>query len=52
MSQQHTYEEIANNYRLWVEYVDTDAAMTEEEFEALSTEEKVKLQVEAFGEEA
>lgn len=52
MSSQHTYEEIANSYSLWIEYVDTDAAMTEEEFEALSTEEKVKLQVEAFGEEA
>ena len=51
MSKQHTYEQIANDYALWVEFVDVDAAMTREEFEALSTEEKVDLQVEAFGEE-
>lgn len=52
MSQQHTYEEIANDYRLWIEFVDVDASMTEEEFNALSTDEKIRLQVEAFGKES
>jgi hypothetical protein len=47
----HTYTEIASDYRLWVEYVDTDATMTEAEFQALSTDEKIALQVEAFGAE-
>lgn len=52
MSSQYTYEQIAEDFRLWGEFVDPNAEMTEEEFDALSTEEKVKLQVEAFGEEA
>ena len=52
MSQQYTYDQIAEDFRLWQEFVDTGAEMTEEEFEALSTEDKVRIQVEAFGEEA
>lgn len=51
MSQNHSYEEIANDYSLWIQFVDSDATMTEAEFEALSIEEKVKLQVDAFGAE-
>lgn len=51
MSANHTYEQIAEQYSLWIEYVDPNAEMTEEEFNAMSTEEKVALQVEAFGEE-
>jgi hypothetical protein len=49
MSTQHTYEEIAEDFRLWGEYMDPNAEMTEEEFQALSTDEKVAMQVEAFG---
>lgn len=49
MSTQHTYEEIAEDFRLWGEYMDPSAEMTEEEFQALSTDEKVAMQVEAFG---
>lgn len=45
----YSYEEIANDFRLWGEYMDANAEMTEAEFDALSTEEKVALQVEAFG---
>jgi hypothetical protein len=45
----HTYTEIASDYCLWVEYVDTDATMAEAEFDATSIEEKVRLQTEAFG---
>lgn len=32
MSEKHTYEEIADSYRLWAEYVDPNGEMTEEEF--------------------
>jgi len=52
MSKQYTYEQIAENFRLWQEFVDTGAEMTEEEFDAMTTEEKVRIQVEAFGEQA
>jgi hypothetical protein len=52
MSQQHTYAEIANNWALWNEFVNTDGTMTREEFEAMSEADKVSLQVEAFGAEA
>lgn len=51
MSQQHTYEEIAQDFGLWAEYVDTDATMSREEFDAMSVEEKVSLQTQAFGPE-
>lgn len=52
MSQQYTYEQIAEDFTLWGEFVDTGAEMTKEEFDAMTTEEKVRMQVEAFGEEA
>ncbi len=52
MSQQHTYTEIATNLALWNEFVNVDAAMTDAEFDALSTEQKVSMQVELFGAEA
>ena len=51
MSQQHTYAEIAANWNLWIELVDTNATMTREEFDALTVEQKVAMQVEAFGPE-
>lgn len=51
MSQNHTYFEIANDYGLWQQFVDADAAMTEAEFNSLSVDEKILLQVEAFGPE-
>lgn len=52
MSQQHTYAEIANDWALWNEFMNTDATMTREEFDSMSTAEKVGLQVDAFGAEA
>lgn len=52
MSSQFNYTEIATDYSLWIQFVDTDATMTEAEFDALTVEQKVNLQVEAFGEEA
>jgi hypothetical protein len=44
-----TYAEIANNWSLWIEYVDPDGNMTREEFDAMTTDQKIALQVEAFG---
>lgn len=52
MSQQHTYAEIAANWALWNEFVNGDATMTRDEFDALTAEQKVALQVEAFGPES
>ena len=52
MSKQHTYAEIAADWSLWNEFVNVDATMTREEFDSLTIEQKVALQVEAFGVEA
>jgi hypothetical protein len=46
-----TYAEIANNWALWNEFVNTDATMSRDEFDSLTTEQKVALQVKAFGPE-
>ena len=51
MSQQHTYAEIAADWALWSKFVDGDATMTREEFDAMSIDAKVALQIEAFGAE-
>ena len=51
MSKHYTYEEIAESYGLWCDYVDPMATMTEEEFNELSTEEKIKMQEDMFGKE-
>lgn len=45
----HTYEKIASNYGLWQEFVDPHHQMTQAEFDALTTEQKVQIQVAAFG---
>lgn len=47
-----SHKECAENFSLWAEYVDPHAAMTREEFDALSIAEKIAMQVEAFGPEA
>ena len=52
MARKHTMAEIAEDYELWCEYVDPGATMTEDEFDALSTDEKVKMQREMFPYEA
>ena len=51
MSKQYTYAEISTDFNLWIEYVDADATMTKTEFDALTTEKKVEIQVQAFGPE-
>ena len=45
----HTNTEIATSYALWIEYFDTDGNMTEAEFDAMSTEQKLALIEAAFG---
>ena len=52
MSTKYTMAEIAEDYELWEEFVDPSANMTEAEFDALSTDEKVKMQREMFPYEA
>lgn len=52
MSTKYTMAEIAEDYELWEEYVDPQATMTEAEFDALTTEEKVAMQREMFPYEA
>ena len=46
-----TYEQAAESYELWTEYVDPNATMTEEEFDELSTKEKIQIQIDCFGQE-
>lgn len=46
-----TRTEIANDWNLWNEYVNTDATMERAEFDALSTAQKLDLQDEMFGAE-
>lgn len=51
MSNKYTYAQIASDFRLWCEFFDTGAEMTEAEFNALTIDQKVELQVKAFGPE-
>jgi hypothetical protein len=51
MSNQAAYTEIAADWSLWNEFVNTDATMSRDEFDSLTIEQKVALQVEAFGPE-
>lgn len=51
MTKSPSRAEIAENFRLWQEYVDGDATMTEAEFDAMSVEQKLALQEDAFGPE-
>jgi hypothetical protein len=46
-----TYADTASSLELWREYVDPDMAFSDEEFEAMSIDEKVAYQRETFGPE-
>lgn len=46
-----TYKEIASSLSLWNEFFNSDAAMSDAEFEALSIEVKIEMLVAAFGPE-
>jgi len=45
----HTYSEIANDYALWSEYVDTAGMDTRERFDSMTQAEKVAIQEDCFG---
>jgi len=45
----HTYSEIANDYALWSEYVDTAGMDTREKFDSMTQAEKVAIQEDCFG---
>lgn len=47
----YTYSEISNDWNLWCDYVDPDASMTEDEFDAMTVEERIQMMIEMFGEE-
>lgn len=44
----YSYEEIAEDYDLWEEYVDPNGSMSKEFFDAMTIEEKVRLQENIF----
>ena len=46
-----TYADIAANLDMWREYADPDMAISDEQFEAMSINERIALQVETFGPE-
>jgi hypothetical protein len=50
MTASFTREQIAADFALWGEYVDPHAAMSREEFDALSLEAKLTIQNKTFGE--
>ena len=47
----YTNEQIAGNLNLWNEYFNTSGMMTDEEFHATSYDERLKMLVDAFGED-
>jgi hypothetical protein len=46
-----SYAEIAASLDLWRDRMDTDLALSDEEFQAMSIDERVALMVEVFGPE-
>lgn len=52
MTRTYTYAEIAADYRLWMEYVDTAGVDTEAVFEAMSVQQRVAIIVEMMGTES
>ena len=47
----HGRRQIAGKLSLWNEYFNTSAMMTDEEFHAMSYDERLKMLVDAFGED-
>lgn len=46
-----THAEIASSFELWQEFVDTSGATTRQEFDAMTTADRIAAQIEAFGPE-
>jgi len=51
MNTNYTYEQIAQNYDLWLEFVDTDGNMSRETFDSTPAETLIAMMVDMFGEE-
>jgi hypothetical protein len=47
----NTYVQIANNYELWLEFVDIDGNMSRETFDATPVSELVAMMTDMFGAE-
>lgn len=45
------YKDCANDYELWSEYVDPDNTVSEDEFNEMTEEEKIRIQIDCFGKE-
>jgi len=45
----YTYEQIANDYNLWLELVDIDGNMSRETFDATPVSELVAIMIDMFG---
>lgn len=45
------YEEAARDYSQWIEYVDTDGYMSEDEFNSTPVDKKVQIIIDCFGPE-
>ena len=39
----HTIQQLANNFSLWAEFIDPDAAYSLEEFEAMTEDRRISL---------
>lgn len=46
-----TYAEIASSFELWQEFVDANGVTTRQEFDAMTTTDRIAAQIEAFGPE-
>jgi hypothetical protein len=46
-----TYDDIANNYTLWCEYVDPDQTISDAEFRQMTPDEKIQIQIDIWGAE-
>lgn len=51
MAKNYTYYQIATDWKLWTEYVDPHATMTRQDFDDMTVEEKVAMQVYLYGQE-
>jgi hypothetical protein len=47
----YSYQQIAKSYSLWEEYVDPSGLTTEEDFDAMTDDEKIEFQIKCFGSE-
>jgi hypothetical protein len=47
----YTNEQIAGSLSLWNEYFNASSLMTDDEFHAMSYDERLKMLVDAFGED-